>query len=113
MSGARRRPARGPCTPARARTSETDPSSRPRSFSRASRVACSFGLHDADEGDVPVPLGPVEAIAHDEPVGDREAEVRDWHLDLGPGRLVEERADLERARLSRPEEIEEVRDGEP
>ena len=55
------------------------------------RCRCSC-LHDADERQVAILLRDVEAVAHDELVRDREAQVVDLDLALGALRLVEQRA---------------------
>src|SRR6185437_15676021 len=107
-----RRGGRGPCTPSRGRTRRTDPSSPRTSSSPGRRGACSFRLHDPDEGEVPVTLGPVEAVADHEAILDGEAEVVDGDLDLGARRFVEQGADLEARRVAGVEELEEVGDGE-
>ena len=86
------------------------------SGSEAQRQSSGAGkLRLVERGDVrqaPVALRVVEAVADRKPVGDLEADVAAADVRLAPGRLREERAHLERRRLSRFEVPDEVREGE-
>src|SRR5262249_60450897 len=75
--------------------------------------ASGVGLEDADERQVAVALRVIEAVADDELIGDREAEIIDRHVLQAPLGLVEERADLDALRLPRLQIVEEVADGQP
>src|SRR3954468_21324758 len=66
----------------------------------------------ADVGQVPVPLGEVEAVADDELVGDLEADVAHRHGDLAPRRLGQQGADLEGGGLARFQVADQVREGQ-
>ena len=55
----------------------------------------------ADERQVAVALGVVEAVADDELVGDVEADVAHVDVDLGRLRLAQQGADLDRGRAAR------------
>src|SRR4051794_24431216 len=52
-------------------------------------------LHGGDVAQVAVPLIEVQAVAHDVLVRDLETDVSDRQVDLAPGRLDQQRADLE------------------
>ena len=69
-------------------------------------------LEDANDAQVPVELAVVEAVADDELVRDREADVVDRDLDEPPGRLVEQRADAQRARVLAAQVADQVVEGE-
>ena len=67
-----------------------------------------LGAQDAHEPEVAVVLAVVEAVADDELVRDREADVVDRDVDEAPGRLVEQRADPERAGVLAAQVAEQV-----
>ncbi len=67
----------------------------------------------ADERQVPVTLGHIQPVPDHELVLDREAQIVDLHADAGSRGLVQERADLDGARVARLEEIHQVRDRQP
>src|SRR3954451_23083157 len=65
------------------------------------------------EGQVPVALGVVEAVADDELRVDVEAHVLDVDVDLGGRGLAQQRADLYRGRAARAEVGDEPGQGQP
>src|SRR5256885_14294891 len=74
----------------------TMPSVRPRPMGRrctSGRFRIDLGAEDAHEAEIAVQLAVVQAVAHDELVWDREADVVNGDLHEAPGRLVEQRRD--------------------
>src|SRR5262249_47497688 len=95
--------------PKRARTTSqrTTPRSPPPDLTPSSAML----LH-ADERDVAVLLRGVETVADDEAVLDLEAEVVDGDLRPRAGRLVEQRAELDRRGVAGGEVVEQVAHGQ-
>src|SRR6266536_1706078 len=79
---------------------------------RACRRSCP-SFQYADVGQITIGLDAVEPITHHASVLDGEAEIVDRHWCAGAGRLVKERADLDAARQSRAQQLQQVRDREP
>src|SRR5262245_49492939 len=69
-------------------------------------------FENADVRQVAVGLGSIEPVSDHEVIFDREAEVFDGHRRAKARRLVQKRANLERARQARAQELEQVRDGQ-
>src|SRR5262249_14911643 len=69
-------------------------------------------LDDTDVRKIAKALGEVEAVADDELVFDREAEIVDFDLDASACGLVKQRADMHGARLPRAEQVHQMRDGQ-
>src|SRR5205814_752920 len=61
--------------------------------------------NDGDVREIAVPLGVVEAVADDEAIFDREADVFDLHVDLAPRRLAEEARGAERLRVAAAQNV--------
>src|SRR6188508_1963126 len=72
------------------------------------RAAVDRWLQHADVGQIAVALVVVEAVADDEPVRDREADVVDGDLGQPSRGLVEQAADPDRGRVALPEVAQEV-----
>src|SRR6266513_2936859 len=88
---------------------------RPRPMGRrctSGRFRIDLGAEDAHEAEVAVQLAVVEAVAHDELVGDREADVVDRDLHEPPRGLVEQRADPKRPGVLAAQVADEVVEGE-
>src|SRR6185437_16271914 len=73
-------------------------------------TGCQLVAEYGDVGQVPVPLCQIEAVADDEAVGNLEADITHRNVDLAPGGLGHQRADLERGRLARFEVAHQVRE---
>src|SRR5471030_396737 len=80
----------------------------------ASGQSDTFGeqilVQHPDVGQIPVPLGEIEAVADHELVRNLEADIADVHLDLAASRLRQKRADLEARRPARLEVPDEIRE---
>src|SRR5206468_7293762 len=70
-------------------------------------------VQDTHIGQIPVPLGEIEAVADHEAVRDLEAHVADVDLDLAPIRLRQQGADLEAGRRPGLEVPDEVGERQP
>ena len=79
---------------------------------RQSAARVDLGAEHAHEAQVAVELAVVEAVADDELVRDREADVVDRDVDEAPGRLVEQGADPERSRVLAAQVAEQVVQGQ-
>ena len=67
-----------------------------------------YSFEHADVRQVAVLLGVVEAVAHHEPVLDREADVLHLHVDRPAGRLAEQARRAQRLRAARAQDLLEV-----
>src|SRR4051812_18315352 len=97
-------------------TAPTTPSVRPRPMGRrctSGWFRVDLGAEDAHEAEIAVQLAVVQAIAHDELVGNRETDVVDRDLDEPPGGLVEQRADPERPWILAAQVADEVVERQP
>src|SRR5438094_532930 len=69
------------------------------------QVLHAFGqqllAQDAHVREIAVALGEVEPVADHESIRDLEADPANGHVDLPPGRLRQQRTDLQRLRLAR------------
>src|SRR5690348_14890789 len=59
-----------------------------------------IGVQNAHIGEIPVPLGEIEAVTDHELVRDLEADIAHGNVDLAAAGLRQQRADLERRRLA-------------
>ena len=70
--------------------------------------ASAATVDDADVREVAILFGVVEAVADDEPILDREADVLDLDVDLAPRGLAEEAGRAQRLRAARPQDVLQV-----
>jgi hypothetical protein len=70
------------------------------------------GLQCTDVIERTIALGEVEAVADDELVGNLETYVSTDKIDASPGRLGEQRADLQRGRSARLQVLRQVTQGQ-